>query len=140
MAREKNTGLFLKGGKEIMSIFIDNYNGTFKGTFKGMLMCHMVADSDKELDKMAYKVGIEIKWKQEDHYDVCLSKKKLAIKYGVKEVTTFMLSKMIYLKRMRKKWGIKSKCLDYDYNNLKRDNGYFEQEKQRIRIKGEING
>lgn len=61
-----------------MSVYVDDY----KAPFKKMLMCHMVADTDIELDEMADKIGVKRKWKQKDHYDVCLSKRKLAIQNG----------------------------------------------------------
>lgn len=55
-----------------------------------MLMCHMMADTREELDAMADKIGVAKKWIQLEgrfpHYDICLSKKKLAIAAGAIEV------------------------------------------------------
>lgn len=55
-------------------------------------MCHMVADTTEELNAMADKIGVQRKWIQypgtrHEHYDICLSKKRLAIKYGAKEIS-----------------------------------------------------
>lgn len=51
-----------------------------------MVMCHMIADSLEELHAMAEKIGIPRKWVQTKsrciHYDICKSKRKLAIKHG----------------------------------------------------------
>ncbi len=68
-------------------VYVDNMNADF-GQMK---MCHMIADTTKELNAMADKIGVQRKWIQnpgtwQEHYDVCLSKRKLAVKYGAKEI------------------------------------------------------
>jgi len=55
-----------------------------------MKMCHMVADNEKELHEMADKIGMRRSWFQagsKPHYDVCKSKRVLAIEYGAIEIT-----------------------------------------------------
>jgi Protein of unknown function (DUF4031) len=55
-----------------------------------MTMCHMLADSLEELHEMADRIGVNRKWFQSKasspHYDICLSKKALALQFGAKEV------------------------------------------------------
>ena len=55
-----------------------------------MIMCHMVADTLEELHAMAERIGVRRKWFQGQgstpHYDVCLSKKRLAIGFGAEEI------------------------------------------------------
>ena len=56
-----------------------------------MLMCHMFADTTRELMDMADKIGVNRKWIQypgtvHEHFDICLAKKKLAIAAGAKEL------------------------------------------------------
>lgn len=56
-----------------------------------MVMCHMVADTLEELHTMAQKIGVRRKWFQNHnprrpHYDICQSKRDLALKYGAIEV------------------------------------------------------
>ncbi|MDQ7818735.1 MAG: DUF4031 domain-containing protein [Melioribacteraceae bacterium] len=70
--------------------------------FGRMTMCHMIADTLEELHAMADKIGIKRKWFQEKashpHYDICLSKKELAIENGAKAITwreTFGIIKKI---------------------------------------------
>jgi len=69
-------------------VYVDNYNAPF-GRMK---MCHMIADTRKELLDMAFKIGVDLKWIQypgteHEHFDICLSKKQLAIQNGAKEIT-----------------------------------------------------
>jgi len=55
-----------------------------------MKMCHMVADSLPELHAMAALIGVPRKWFQNcqnKHYDICLSKRRLAVAAGAKEVS-----------------------------------------------------
>lgn len=69
-----------------MAVYVDN----FEARFGRMLMCHMRANTFEELHKMADKIGVNRKWFQSDsrypHYDICKSKKALAIKFGAKEI------------------------------------------------------
>lgn len=68
-----------------MSVYIDDFNAPY-GRMK---MCHMMADTREELNGMADKIGVPRKWIQLEgrfpHYDICLSKKKLAIENGAIE-------------------------------------------------------
>jgi hypothetical protein len=65
----------------------------------------MIADTREELLQMADKIGVNRKWIQSEgtyreHFDICLSKKKLAIeKYGAKPVTMMELAKIIYSRK-----------------------------------------
>lgn len=66
-----------------------------------MIMSHMIADTEEELDTMALLLGLKISWKQywktskTPHYDISQSKRKEAIKLGAKEITTIELLKII---------------------------------------------
>lgn len=70
------------------------YVGTMEWPFRRMIMFHMATDSDlEELHLMADAIGINRKWfqnkgqdKNYPHYDICKSKKKLALEAGAKEV------------------------------------------------------
>ena len=70
-----------------MSVYVDN----MQATFGRMKMCHMIADTLDELNEMADTIGVARKWIQNSrcgmtHYDVCLSKRALAIKAGAIEI------------------------------------------------------
>lgn len=53
-----------------------------------MLMSHMIADSLDELHEMAKRIGVDKKHFQDKpgqpHYDICRSKKELAISFDAK--------------------------------------------------------
>lgn len=56
-----------------------------------MFMCHMIADSTVELLAMADKIGVARRHLQysgtdREHFDVCASKRQLAVKAGAVEV------------------------------------------------------
>jgi hypothetical protein len=72
-----------------MSVYVDN----FRAPFGRMTMCHMMADSTKELLDMADKIGVQRKWLQHpgewcEHFDVCLSKRKQAVECGAIEMSS----------------------------------------------------
>lgn len=75
-----------------------------QANFGRMKMCHMVADSTKELLEMVDKIGVQRKWIQkqntpQEHFDICLSKKQLAINYGAIEISFSELGRFIINKR-----------------------------------------
>lgn len=71
-----------------------------------MIMCHMKADTKEELLEMADKIGVARKWIQDEdtyleHFDICKSKRNLAIKLGAKEISRHELGEI--LERKKKK-------------------------------------
>ena len=71
-----------------MAVYVDD----MRAQFGRMIMCHMVADSSDELHKMATRIGVARRWCQypdtwKEHYDICLSKRRLAVAAGALEVT-----------------------------------------------------
>lgn len=79
-----------------MPVYVDNMNAPF-GKMK---MCHMIADTRAELFEMVDKIGVQRRWIQcigtyNEHFDICLSKKAKAIKYGAIEVGFRDLAKKI---------------------------------------------
>lgn len=74
-----------------MAIYVDDMYKNDLGNFGNMKMSHMIADSTQELLDMATKIGVAQKWiqskgKPTEHFDICISKRKLAIEYGAIEV------------------------------------------------------
>ena len=70
-----------------MAVYIDDFNAPFGN----MIMCHLIADTREELLAMVDKIRVQRKWIQDygtprEHFDICLAKKKQAIKAGAIEI------------------------------------------------------
>jgi len=83
-----------------MTVYVDN----MQAQFAHMIMCHMVADTTEELLAMADKIGVARKWIQKvgtshEHFDIPMSKRKLAVACGAKEITRQELGKILRTKR-----------------------------------------
>lgn len=79
-----------------MTVYIDD----MRAPFGRMVMCHMIADTSDELRAMARRIGVAERWIQKEgttgeHFDVCLSKRALAIACGAVPVSWFELSRMV---------------------------------------------
>lgn len=85
-----------------MGVYVDD----MEAQFGRMVMCHMVADTSSELVRMADQIGVARHWIQgqgtyREHFDVCLSKRKLALEAGAVEVSQLDVGRMIQAKRGR---------------------------------------
>ena len=83
-----------------MSVYVDS----MRAKLGRMTMCHMVADSTEELLVMAEQIGVNRKWLQDagthrEHFDIALSKRSLAVKYGAVEVRVGELGRILNRKR-----------------------------------------
>lgn len=70
-----------------MPVYVDS----MRAKFGRMIMCHMTADTTKELLEMADRIGVARKWLQhpgewKEHFDIALSKRALAVEAGAQEV------------------------------------------------------
>ena len=95
-------GCALGGVNSAMAVFVDD---AFL-PFGRMKMCHMVADSDEELIEIATRLGLNRKWHQHpgtyrSHFDVCSSKRRLAIDQGATPITWRELAIKLVEKRER---------------------------------------
>ncbi len=79
-----------------MAVYVDDMYDEEKygkiGNFAGMKMSHLIADSKEELLEMVDKIGVRRKWIQSEgtpreHFDICLSKRTKAIKFGAIEIS-----------------------------------------------------
>lgn len=82
-----------------MTVYVDDMYRVPMGRFRRMKMSHMVADTDEELHAMASKIGVARRWFQDDHYDVCMSKRAKAVSLGAKEITMRELASMTMARR-----------------------------------------
>lgn len=79
-----------------MTVYVDD----MRAPFGRLIMCHMVADTSEELLEMADKIGVARKWIQypntgKEHFDIALSKRKLAVEHGAVEITWKELGKAV---------------------------------------------
>jgi hypothetical protein len=81
-----------------MACYVDD----MKAPFRRMVMCHMFADTREELFAMADRIGVARKWFQRpdaagvegmaaswEHFDISMSKRALAVKYGAIETDKY---------------------------------------------------
>lgn len=84
-----------------MSVYVDRAINPYGR----MMMCHMTADTLDELHAMADRIGIKRRWFQNDsslpHYDICKSKRALAVAAGAQEIGWRELAAMIKRHRSR---------------------------------------
>lgn len=88
---------------ESAMVYVDD----MEAPFGHMIMCHMIADTTEELLSMADKIGIQRKWIQcpgtpKEHFDIALSKRKLAVRFGAVEIDMGTLAYIIDKKKARK--------------------------------------
>lgn len=88
-----------------MSVYVDDMNAQFGR----MRMCHMFADTHAELVRMAGLIELAGRHIQNpgtsrEHFDVCRSKRALAVENGAKEVTMRELA--LWFRRNREHRGL----------------------------------
>lgn len=88
-----------------MTVYVDD----FRAKYGRMIMCHMIADSDEELRAMARQIGVQQKWHQGDHFDICLAMRDKAIALGAVAITARQCAAM---NRRRKETGALGSPMD----------------------------
>jgi hypothetical protein len=83
-----------------VTVYVDN----MRAPYRGMVMCHMLADTEDELHAMAVRIGVSRRWHQKpgtthSHYDICLSKRALAVAAGAVEITWRETGRMLMERR-----------------------------------------
>ena len=83
-----------------MSVYVDN----MAASFGRMVMCHCIADSTEELLEMMDRIGVQRKWIQKpgtpnEHFDICRSKRRLAVELGAVEISQRELALKVQAKR-----------------------------------------
>jgi hypothetical protein len=79
--------------------------------YRGMLMCHMVADTHRELMAMADTVGVHRKWIQKlgepfEHFDIAMGKRQTAVEAGAIEITSREVVRMLRTRQAQGRGGL----------------------------------
>jgi hypothetical protein len=87
-----------------MSVYVDNMRAPLKRGRRTYIMCHMIADSTEELHAMAQRIGAPISGFEDagtyrEHYDICKTKRALAVANGAIEVTMSQLGRKLLARR-----------------------------------------
>ena len=85
-----------------MSVYVDNA----RIPYGRMLMCHMFADTREELQSMADRIGVARRWLQsvglyKEHYDICLSKRALALRHGALPIDSKLVAALLRARRVQ---------------------------------------
>jgi hypothetical protein len=83
-----------------MSVYVDN----MRAPFGRLVLCHMVADTSAELLAMADRISVARRWIQHagtprEHFDICLSKRALAVQAGAVEIDVRETAAIVRRKR-----------------------------------------
>lgn len=83
-----------------MAVYVDN----MQARYGRMVMCHLLADTDEELQAMVDRIGVDRRWHQNagrpnSHYDICLSKRALALKAGARAIDRRGVAALLKRKR-----------------------------------------
>jgi hypothetical protein len=98
-----------------MPVYVDDMfryaMGLYRRRGRSYRMSHMISDTDNELHAMAQRIGVNRKWHQGDHYDITMTKRKLAIKHGAIPITLRICAIMIANRRAGFAMGTPKTCL-----------------------------
>jgi hypothetical protein len=80
-----------------MAVYVDDMYLYPIGQFGRMKMSHLMADTSEELLAMVDRIGVARRWIQDagkpnEHFDIAMSKRELAIAHGAKPVTVVELA------------------------------------------------
>ncbi|WP_448205451.1 DUF4031 domain-containing protein [Azospirillum sp. sgz302134] len=97
-----------------MTVYVDDW----KAPHRGMRMCHLVADSTDELLRMVDRISVARRWIQhpgtaEEHFDVALSKRELAIAAGAVPITWRQYGGMVNRRRQTGALGTPDDAVAY---------------------------
>lgn len=69
-----------------MSVYVDEIHVNLVGRLKRS--CHLMADTDVELEEFASRLQVPKSWKHGDHYDLSPARRVRAVRDGAVEVTS----------------------------------------------------
>lgn len=91
-----------------MTVYVDD----MRAQYGRLVLCHLLATDDAELHAMADTIGVSRRWWQrsarggDSHYDICLTKRALAIQNGAVPITMRQASAMNARRRITGSLGV----------------------------------
>jgi hypothetical protein len=98
-----------------MTVYVDD----MFAPYRGMKMSHMIADTEDELHAMADRIGVARRWYQGDHYDICQSKRQLAIQLGAIALNRMQLGRLAIAQRRARR--LQAQQSQHQVQQLKND-------------------
>lgn len=80
-----------------MSVYVDPLRD-WGAPWRGGKSCHVLADTEQELDEFAARVGAKHFWKQKHpipHFDIGPTLRKRALALGAEEITFRQMAKLV---------------------------------------------
>ena len=80
------------------------YVDDMRARYGRMIMCHMLADTEDELQAMAARIGVAHRWHQKpgtvhSHYDICQRMRNKAVRFGAAQIDRRGVAKLLAAKR-----------------------------------------
>jgi hypothetical protein len=100
---------------------VATYVDDMRAGFGRMIMCHLIADTEAELLAMVDKIGVARRWHQHagthrSHFDIALSKRAQAVKFGAMEITWKQLGCMTARRRITGLLGSPDDAIEWRRN------------------------
>ena len=74
-------------------IYVDELRPVLRGPMKRYgQTCHLMADTDQELEAFATRLGLCRRWKHNDHFDLTPARRAKAVRLGAVEITSRALA------------------------------------------------
>lgn len=88
------------------------YVDDMQAPYGRMRMSHMIADSTEELLAMADRIGVDRRWIQQagtyrEHFDICQSKRRLAVTEGAVPVSRMELGRRMVARKWPRYWVLR---------------------------------
>lgn len=87
-----------------MAVYVDELLHTKlhvrTSSWKWPMYCHLMADTEEELEECARTLKLNRSWRRHDHYDLTVNKRKQAINAGAIEITS---REMVEVRRQNRK-------------------------------------
>lgn len=101
-----------------MAVYVDDMHLDPLGQLQHLQLCHMIADSEDELQAMADRIGISRRWHHKpgtarSHYDIDSEKRAFAVQAGAIEITMRQCAAMTSRRAVLGSLGTPAEAMDW---------------------------